>query len=208
MNWSIGETSVLAIKAARGVGMPWGLAEEAGFALRWLSQNSAPGVSALCRYLSFHKTALEEDIPPAVWPDSQSWHCPLHLGAAISDGVIDLPVTVPGVREPLLLLPFLATRATDGWLVSLEMGPTRVMVASDRFASNIADTNLLIDQASCRITFKDGALPASGRQTNSRIPTTVTECLAVLTRFAHHTYAPATEESRLVGAGAGLNDND
>ena len=32
--------------------------------------------------------------------------------------------------------------------------------------------------------------------------------LFVLNTFAHRTYAPATEESRLLGAGAGLSDND
>jgi len=31
---------------------------------------------------------------------------------------------------------------------------------------------------------------------------------ATLNRFAHHTYAPASEASRLLGAGAGLSDND
>jgi hypothetical protein len=29
-----------------------------------------------------------------------------------------------------------------------------------------------------------------------------------LNSYAHRTYAPATEASRLAGAGAGLNDND
>ena len=33
-------------------------------------------------------------------------------------------------------------------------------------------------------------------------------CWDTLNRFAHRTYAPATEESRLLGAGAGLSDND
>ena len=32
--------------------------------------------------------------------------------------------------------------------------------------------------------------------------------LATLNAFAHRTYAPATEASRLKGAGAGLSDND
>ena len=34
------------------------------------------------------------------------------------------------------------------------------------------------------------------------------EAWATLNRLAHRTYAPATEESRLKGAGAGLSDND
>ena len=59
-SWSVSEASSLAIKAARGVGMPWGIAEEAGFfALRWLTQSGAPGVTALCRYLSAYQDALK-----------------------------------------------------------------------------------------------------------------------------------------------------
>lgn len=34
------------------------------------------------------------------------------------------------------------------------------------------------------------------------------ETMASLAAFAHKTYAPATEESRSLGAGAGLTDND
>jgi hypothetical protein len=33
-------------------------------------------------------------------------------------------------------------------------------------------------------------------------------CVTALQYFAEKTYAPATDESRLAGAGAGLNDND
>ena len=58
-SWSVSEASSLAIKAARGVGMPWGIAEEAGFALRWLTQSGAPGVTALCRYLSAYQDAMK-----------------------------------------------------------------------------------------------------------------------------------------------------
>ena len=33
MSWSLGETAALALKAARGAGLPWGLAEEAAGAV-------------------------------------------------------------------------------------------------------------------------------------------------------------------------------
>jgi hypothetical protein len=33
-------------------------------------------------------------------------------------------------------------------------------------------------------------------------------CLESLKQYAHRTYAPATEQSRLSGAGAGTSDND
>ena len=55
MSWSLGETGALALKAARGAGMTWGLAEEASEAVVWLQARGLPGVSALCRYLSWYQ---------------------------------------------------------------------------------------------------------------------------------------------------------
>ena len=42
----------------------------------------------------------------------------------------------------------------------------------------------------------------------SRVFDSAEPYIKILTNFAHKTYAPATEASRLAGAGAGLNDND
>ena len=78
-SWSVSEASSLAIKAARGVGMPWGIAEEAGFALRWLTRSGAPGVTALCRYLTAYQGAMKmsgADSPPE---PACEWICPLRL---------------------------------------------------------------------------------------------------------------------------------
>ena len=44
--------------------------------------------------------------------------------------------------------------------------------------------------------------------THSRLETEYAGCVETLGRLAHRTYAPATPESRLAGAGAGLTDND
>ena len=51
MSWSLGEIRSLSIKAARGAGMTWGLAEEAGFSVCWLEERGWPGVEALSGYL-------------------------------------------------------------------------------------------------------------------------------------------------------------
>ena len=51
MSWSLGEVRALAVKAARGSGLPWGLAEEAGFAVQWLEARGGPGVEALSQYI-------------------------------------------------------------------------------------------------------------------------------------------------------------
>lgn len=202
-SWSISEVSALAIKAARGVGMPWGIAEEAGFALRWLTREGAPGVAALCRYLSAYQNASKM----SEVQDGPEWVCPLRFGSAISDGGIALPFEQSGVREPLLLLPFLANQATDSRSVVLKMDYISIIVMAKGFTSNIVDTALLISKTDCTISFR----PADSyviTQIYNRVNPTESECIATLTRLAHNTYAPATEASRLAGAGAGLSDND
>jgi hypothetical protein len=47
-SWSLGETGAIALKAARGAGMSWGLVEEASHAVIWLAHRGAPGVASLC----------------------------------------------------------------------------------------------------------------------------------------------------------------
>ena len=44
ISWSLGETAALATKAARGAGMPWGLADETGVAVSWLHAHGIPGL--------------------------------------------------------------------------------------------------------------------------------------------------------------------
>ena len=90
VSWSVGEARALAIKAARGVGMTWGEAEEAGFALGWLTRHNAPGITAICRYLSFYDQSVKSGDAPLRWLDksAQGWFCPIGIGAALSDGAI------------------------------------------------------------------------------------------------------------------------
>ena len=209
VSWSVGEARALAVKAARGVGMPWGLAEEAGFALGWLTRHGAPGIMAICRYLSFYEAALNNGNAPSsvTYLGDDGWQCPLRLGTALSDGAVTQPANFSGVREPLLLLPFIANCADDGAAIQLNMGAIEILVTPDGFTSTSAATALLVDQSDCRITPAPKTTAVYPDPT-FRVPKTACECIAVLTRLAHKTYAPATEASRLAGAGAGLSDND
>ena len=206
-SWSVSEASSLAIKAARGVGMPWGIAEEAGFALRWLTRSGAPGVTALCRYLSAYQGAMQMSGAGSPPGTACEWVCPLRLGTAISDGGIALPLEQSNVREPLLLLPFLANHTTDSHSVVLKMGAIRIIISANGFSANMVETALLVSKAECIIDFGPADRDEIKRIGN-RVDSTASECIATLTRFAHNTYAPATEASRLAGAGAGLSDND
>ena len=47
ISWSLGETAALATKAARGAGMPWGLADETGVAAGYNPYSRAVGTLPL-----------------------------------------------------------------------------------------------------------------------------------------------------------------
>ena len=197
MSWSLGETGALAIKAARGAGFAWGLAEDAGFAVVWLQARGLPGAVALCSYLSWYAANNHRQ-------DEQTGRCPLLTGAAISDGVISTPqhaqdeIDLGLVRRPLLLLPFISN--LDGGMIILD----GLSWQNDAGPTHAAPAGL----APCRLR----RLAAPPKQalpiTHSRLETECAGCVETLGRLAHRTYAPATPESRLAGAGAGLTDND
>ena len=86
------KTAALATKAARGAGMPWGLADETGVAVSWLQGRGNAGLAALCRYLKWRKMA--------VWRAGQiaqldkSCYCPIALGTAYMDGALSVELTI------------------------------------------------------------------------------------------------------------------
>ena len=111
MSWSLGETAALALKAARGAGMSWGLAEETAASVVWLHSRGLPGISALCSYLGQY---LGQHLGQAAAPQSPEGGCPIMTGCALIDGMMDVPETssqtldLGHVHAPLLLLPFVA----------------------------------------------------------------------------------------------------
>ena len=208
MTWSMGEIGALATKAARGSGLDWGLAEEAGYAVNWLQRRQLPGVMALCRYLSWrHHGNLTR------WPDktgAQGHYCPITIGAAYGDCAFCDEAQFSRIKTPLLLIPFVAIRTTEKPL-EINIGSSRFYLAKDQIGYTKNDTAILGDSAPCQISIASTSMPyitvtiVSDLQ---RVPATATACVSVLENFAKNTYAPATEESRRAGAGAGLNEND
>ena len=209
MSWSLGEIAALATKAARGSGMDWGLADEAGYAVKWLQRRQLPGVAALCRYLSWRQAG-----EITIWPDDTArdgHYCPIATGAAYGDGEFGDDVQFARVRTPLLLIPFISLRAANT-PVCLSMENAVFVLTQDKFGFSKNDTAILTDSSACQIyAASDDELPAMITMANDaipRVPVTASACITVLNSFAKNTYAPATEASRLAGAGAGLNDND
>ena len=205
ISWSLGETAALATKAARGAGMPWGLADETGVAVSWLQARGIPGLSALCRYSKWR-----ENGPLIRWPDrptGKSCYCPIALGTAYMDGVLPATITIENIREPVLMLPFIAKRNTDQPM-QVDLGDMSIHLSKDGVFSPYLDTALLICQAHCTINHATDTAAMTPYELTKRVPSSFFGCMTALNEFAKKTYAPATDESRMAGAGAGLNDND
>ena len=205
ISWSLGETAALATKAARGAGMPWGLADETGVAVSWLHAHGIPGLAALCRYLKWRDNGIVTQ-----WPDrpaGAACYCPIALGTAYMDGAIPLTLATGTIREPVLMLPFIAKRNTDQPM-QVDLGDMSIHLSKDGVFSPYLDTALLISQANCTINHATDTAAMTPYELTQRVPSYFFGCVAVLTEFAKKTYAPATDESRMAGAGAGLNDND
>ena len=213
MTYSLNEIQALAKKSARGAGLPWGLADEAGKAVRWLCARDLPGCETLCALLD----DLDYSVPlthapvslTGAWQAPSGTLCPLHAGTALSDTASSArPRDMVRVAHPAMLIPFAAnaalqsgqpvilkwagvTASTDGRMLVLIGAKTGIWTAGPMDArcshGPMAEGNPI--------------LPTPRGKANPR-------AWAALNRFAGRTYAPATEESRASGAGAGVSDND
>ncbi|NRB04332.1 MAG: DUF3726 domain-containing protein [Rhodobacteraceae bacterium] len=211
MNRSIGEIESQVKTAARGAGYANGLAEEAAKAVGWLAGfDGSKACAAFASLLSeraagdiaefdaaFVGNALHAKFEPL---------CPITAGAAISDwadGAEDPALETGAVAHPVLLVPFVAAIARSHTLtLSLEADGFRAVTngtaLSTRGAAPARATSVVIQPAS-------NVLDPLDKQTRADIPGAL---WSVLKRFAHHTYAPSTEESRRLGAGSGETDQD
>lgn len=236
-DWSLGEIHTLSIKASRGAGISWGLAQEAGFAVEWLQRRGYAGVRALRHYLQCCDQLDDKNLASQTSPVKISNHTirskqalnPLLLGAWISDSQ-----TIPhnkhlNIYQPLLLVPFIARKTLiqektpkgvqQHYLLRWEN--TQITIQDDDLKTQNLPEDLLISNAFCTITSAVNSVTrqplshtqhrSSRQKTNRyhRVPDTLSDDIAILEQFAYRTYAPESEFSRLTGAGTqNNNDND
>jgi len=191
MSYALNEVEAMAKRATRGAGYEWGLAEEAAKATRWLCAQGLDGANILAGVLG----SGERDST-----------CPLSAGAGLSDRATLLsatPSTLNGVTNTAMLLPFAA-------LAARQTGAAVIVTCGD--ARAVTDGNRLSLTGSFPIGVSDVEVHTGGALEKPTPPATRAnpdpDAWEVLGRLAHRTYAPATEESRMLGAGAGLLDND
>jgi hypothetical protein len=218
VSWSLGETGALALKAARGAGMTWGLAEEASEAVIWLQARGLPGVSALCLYLNWYQ--LQKSLFPnwtaILIEDNTIPYCPFVIGTAISDGAVKIPPDVNTkaslglIRQPLLLLPFVSSSVPEDFGLYVENSFISDALVEEKALLNLDFHNaFLMDEAECFIRpVSKALLDFQPKASPFRLSDCYGGCIDVLKKFASRTYAPSSEQSRSTGAGANLFNDD
>jgi hypothetical protein len=205
------EVEALCLKAARGAGLSWGLAEEAGFAAGWVQAQGLDGTAALLAHLLAGPGATPLPAPGHWTAQGDAPLCPLVLGAALSDfralpeGALSPMLTTAPVGHPLLLVPALAALArARGAALSLRWPDGSVQVAPDgALTGDRAALETLTQAALTLATSDDTPTPAGTPPAKPCAPAV----LAGLNALAMKTTVPASASSR-EDAGAGTSDND
>lgn len=230
---SLNEIETLATKAARGAGFAWGMAEEIGFAARWLAARDLDGIGALDALLATPAACRRSDA------------CPINVGTRLADGAVrELPWASPDLFSPLLLLPFAACFAENRQAVLevtlgdalAEIMPNvddgQVVMSGEasalRSAVRIAptsDTSLHEMMRGSNLALRTASGPPVSNPAPEYTPSESWPSRRVYTprsgermvdasRWARlgalelRTYVPASAQSRQTGAGGRLGDND
>lgn len=211
--FSLSEIQAACLKAARGAGLPWGLAEEVGAAAAWLAAAGLPGPELVLRL-------LEQPASAGPRPAAGLWRaaydgslCPIRTGAALSDFAA-LPesfaagrIVLADLAYPLLILPFAAqiARRMDRW-IAVEWPHVRALCGPAGWRVSVAQPGAeLAPVATVTAAWADPAgdiaAPALGGRHVAR------EVWERLDRLAMETTVPATARSH-ADAGAAASDND
>jgi Protein of unknown function (DUF3726) len=209
------EIESLALKAARGAGLSWGLAEEASIAAGWLAEHALPWADTLVGVLAqAHGTSAPQVVGPRIAPSHPGTRlCPIRTGALLSD--LGPPASDMDVRDllaPLWLVPFLASWAGPDRGVRLGWGAARLLVGQgDVTGANVAPAGALSTTFAENVTIALQPIDRSRQVLPRRERSGYVapdDAWRVLQEFEHRSYVPTTAQSRLAGAGAGLLDND
>lgn len=224
MTRSLGEIESLAQKATRGAGMDWGIAEDAGKAVRWLSAAGWPGAEALAALLQDTAATPWQARRPRTaqlpWQARGGWLCPLATGVALCDRAGDLaagaPLRLGRTAWPLLLVPFIA-RAASLAGASLHVGWAGVTIlhAEGTTRAAILDPAALAAASVDAVTVTTGTAADAAARAGRVVPLGARATLAEKTAqrleaFARRLLAPETPARRHSGAGAdaGRHDTD
>jgi len=210
---SLNEIETTLLKAARGAGYGWGVAEEAGAAARWLAQHDLPWAETAAAILTENAVRL-------VGTD-RAMSNPLVAGTSSCDWISEWSCDDPpaegdtrrgltAVLAPLWLAAVIGVcgRGSETH-VSLEWRGAALGIG--RGALSGARGNLIdpgpVD-VSIQVSRPATAVPVPARASavgGYNVDETIWHALNKLVK---RTYVPASFRSREMGAGAGTSDND
>lgn len=207
---SLGEIELELRKAARGVGLDWGLAEDAGRAARVLAPSL--GLEPLVELLDAHRAgslALQVTFRDSTFRavDDRPLS-PLVLGPSLADHAHLLAAggqfRCLEIRAPAVLLPYVAAVGLD---VELALDGRTVRLSPFGLPAVMMALALVPHAAEIRLRALGPSLSAAAVPVPAPVlvPSDTWHRLTVLAAL---TYVPASLTSRLRGAGAGTRDED
>lgn len=207
---SLSETTSLAKRAIRGAGYDWGVCDDIAAAVDWLVRHGLPGVDALDRAL-----ARAADPPPLGLPitSAEPWGsadgrplCPFQTGLALAD---HLHLTSNGGRiairdlEAPLLVAGCAAMAgeSSGRVYRIAWDAFAILGGSGGGLVEGDPSKLLSPSNDVFVCIEAPDGGAIGLDARHRRPAVDARVWDRLEDLAAKTYAPATEASRIKGAG-------
>jgi hypothetical protein len=193
LDLSMNEVETLGCKAARGTGLPWGVAEDTGRAAGWIARRAGPWAGQLLALL---------EVPP---PPEAS---PLLLAGLLADSFT--PREIERVVAPLWALPGLLAAAPRTVSIRLDDAEIRCNPGEHPSASVPAEALALLAEATLSVRFPPAPLPrlAHALPMQFRRSLVAAADWRRLEALASRTYVPASDHSRRTGAGAGLLDDE
>ena len=203
------ELRAQAVKAARGLGYDWGRAKYIGEGILRAERHGLNGLESFLALIDNLNTG-----------PSQLTHTMLQSGSAVSLEAIDLGISMV---DELALLDFQKPVSFIVMGCPLFLGLLCYGLTGSNRALHVfvdATSCVIQDSSIIMLANKPGNIAHQGRCVISSCIKSKDNCVSmsrfkldnkqakILDEFASRVYAPATELSRLSGAGAGLQDND
>jgi hypothetical protein len=205
---------MLSLKAARGTGLHWGLAEDVARSARWLAQYPIPWAESLLALLESEGDAAASGQENGA---SAALTSAVRLGSFLSDSASECWVgkfqSFRAVAHPIWVLPPLINVAhTLGLFADVRITGVDITIDPSCTLQATASPQVLcaVPLAELRVEFSITPIPSCG----DPFPRPLSRASAPkwaweqLERLAFRTYVPASMESRIKGAGAGVRDDD
>jgi len=210
MPYSLNEIEAMCKRATRGAGLPWGIAEEAGKASRWLASHNLPGPEMLSKLLALHQGTVYQDFTPVFegteFRPTSDTLCPLMAGAALIDRISEFPdgqhIEFKSIAYPILLAPYAAFCARKiGLQFELSWAGVRVIISPEGHLKIEGNTALITSPHSTSVVGRSSSTNTDFLPQKISSRDVDTEGWNSLAGFSSRMYAPATEASRKLGAG-------